>query len=76
MNKHSAMDKNKNVKNNKTIRTKHWVKESCLQCLQQKNKYNTWKLKDGEQWKGSYITEHHVKEVKVSTILYSISHFF
>ena len=35
-----------NVKNNKTIRTEHWMKNSCLQCLQQKSKtvLESWKM--------------------------------
>jgi len=47
MNKHSAMNK-KNVKNNKTVRTKHWMKENCLQRLQQKKQKQ--RLKVERRW--------------------------
>jgi len=70
------MNKKLNVKNNKTITTEHWLKENCLQYLQQKRKEQCLKA---ERWwtmkSKKYKTEHQVKEVKISTILYSFNHW-
>jgi len=40
------------------------------------SKNSAWKFKDGEQWKGrrKYKMKYQVKEVKISTALYSIAH--
>ena len=52
------------------------MKENCYSAYNKKSKNSAWKLKDGKQWKGrrKYKSEHQVKQVKVSGILYSINH--